>query len=85
MSSVKTLEETKNVPGCFYMRMPVEAYGTLEFGKFTEISQIGYQAASKFLDEWTAQGVLPTGIEGGAEGDPAQRRSRGKAARRNSI
>lgn len=33
VSSVKTLEEAKKTPGCFYMRMPVEGYGTLEFGK----------------------------------------------------
>lgn len=33
VSSVKTLEEAKKTPGVFYLRMPVEGYGTLEFGK----------------------------------------------------
>ncbi|CAJ0912490.1 8605_t:CDS:2, partial [Entrophospora sp. SA101] len=34
VSSVKTLEEAKNTPGCLYMEMPVQQYGTLEFSKF---------------------------------------------------
>ncbi|CAD6884209.1 unnamed protein product [Tilletia controversa] len=64
VSSVKTLEEAKVTPGCLYMRMPVEAYGTLEFGKFAEIAQLGYDAANRMLDEWVEQGVrLPTGLD----------------------
>ncbi|KAK0541257.1 phosphatidylcholine and lysophosphatidylcholine phospholipase [Tilletia horrida] len=64
VSSVKTLEEAKVTPGCLYMRMPVEAYGTLEFGKFAEIAQLGYKAANRMLDEWVEQGVrLPTGMD----------------------
>jgi len=64
VSSVKTLEEAKITPGCLYMRMPVEAYGTLEFGKFAEIAQLGYEAANRMLDEWAEQGVrLPNGLE----------------------
>ncbi|KAK0551517.1 phosphatidylcholine and lysophosphatidylcholine phospholipase [Tilletia horrida] len=64
VSSVKTLEEAKVTPGCLYMRMPVEAYGTLEFGKFAEIAQLGYDAANRMLDEWVEQGVrLPNGTE----------------------
>ncbi|KAE8224652.1 hypothetical protein CF319_g2486 [Tilletia indica] len=64
VSSVKTLEEAKVTPGCLYMRMPVEAYGTLEFGKFAEIAQLGYDAAIRMLDDWVEQGVrLPTGLD----------------------
>ncbi|WFD36247.1 hypothetical protein MCUN1_003125 [Malassezia cuniculi] len=36
-TSVRMLEDTKALDGCFYMRMPVEMYGTLEFSRFDEI------------------------------------------------
>ncbi|KAI4274094.1 MAG: hypothetical protein L6R35_006363, partial [Caloplaca aegaea] len=39
VSSVDALERAKNIPGCKYMRPPIEPYGTLEFGKFDEIYQ----------------------------------------------
>ena len=42
VSSVDALERAKNTPGCLYMRPPIDAYGTLEFGKFDEICQVGY-------------------------------------------
>ncbi|KAK5135258.1 phosphatidylcholine and lysophosphatidylcholine phospholipase [Meristemomyces frigidus] len=59
VSSVDALERAKNIPGCRYMRPPIEAYGTLEFGKFDEIYQVGYQYGKKFLAELREEGVLP--------------------------
>ncbi|PWN23509.1 hypothetical protein BCV69DRAFT_279438 [Microstroma glucosiphilum] len=86
VSSVKTLEEAKRIPGCRYMRMPVEGFGTLEFGKFEEISRIGYAAASKMLADWAEEGLLPTGNEGDAEEVMERRRRKGGiSARRNSV
>ena len=84
VSSVKTLEETKKVNGCFYMRMPVEGFGTLEFGKFDEISAKGYSAAQTMLDEWEREGRLPMGVER-AVGERGRRRKGGVSARRNSV
>ncbi|KAK3724157.1 phosphatidylcholine and lysophosphatidylcholine phospholipase [Vermiconidia calcicola] len=59
VSSVDALERAKNIPGCKYMRPPIEPYGTLEFGKFDEIYQVGYQYGRKFLDGLREEGVLP--------------------------
>ncbi|KAN0060719.1 phosphatidylcholine and lysophosphatidylcholine phospholipase [Thecaphora frezii] len=86
VSSVKTLEDAKKIKGCFYMRMPVEGFGTLEFGKFDEISRKGYDAARTMLDEWDREGKLPRGIEKAVEMDAGRRRRKGGiSARRNSI
>ncbi|SPO44833.1 related to NTE1 - Serine esterase [Moesziomyces antarcticus] len=63
VSSVKTLEEAKKVNGCFYMRMPVEEYGTLAFGRFDQIYEKGYRAAVDMLDGWDAEGKLPSSME----------------------
>ena len=59
VSSVDALERAKNIPGCRYMRPPIEAYGTLEFGKFDEIYQVGYQFGKKYLNALREEGVLP--------------------------
>nr|POF04889.1 lysophospholipase nte1 [Quercus suber] len=59
VSSVDNLERAKNIPGCRYMRPPIEPYGTLDFGKFDEIYQVGYQYGRKFLDGLREEGVLP--------------------------
>ncbi|KAM0714370.1 hypothetical protein Q7P37_010157 [Cladosporium fusiforme] len=59
VSSNDNLERAKTTPGCRYMRPPIEAYGTLEFGKFDEIYQVGYQFGKKYLAELRSDGVLP--------------------------
>jgi lysophospholipid hydrolase len=59
VSSNDNLERAKTTPGCRYMRPPIEEYGTLEFGKFDEIYQVGYQFGKKYLAELREQGVLP--------------------------
>lgn len=89
VSSVKTLEEAKRIPGCRYMRMPVEGFGTLDFGRFVQISKIGYAAASKMLDDWGAEGLLPSGmdpdLQRAMEQNGVKRRTGGISARRNSV
>lgn len=95
-----SLEEAKRLKNVFYMRMPVEGFGTLEFGAFNEISRIGYDAGSKMLDDWAAEGKLPGGAGGGSGGvgggdgdgiagkDGARDRKGkmgGVSARRNSV
>ncbi|CAE7220765.1 unnamed protein product [Rhizoctonia solani] len=60
VSSIPTLEEAKITPGCFYMQMPVHEYGTLQFGRYDEIYQVGYSAAVDMLDQWDAEDRLPS-------------------------
>ncbi|KDQ14464.1 hypothetical protein BOTBODRAFT_187823 [Botryobasidium botryosum FD-172 SS1] len=85
VSSVKTLEEAKVTPGCFYMQMPVQEFGTLQFNKYEEIQELGYRAGKELLDKWDAEGKLPTGVEEGYDSVEAKRGRRGRTLRRNSI
>jgi lysophospholipid hydrolase len=62
VSSVKTLEEAKTTPGVLYMRQPVTDYGTMEFGSYIKIEDVGYRFANECLDEWKKSGLLPTGF-----------------------
>ena len=82
VSSVDNLERAKNIPGCRYMRPPIESYGTLDFGKFDEIYQVGYQYGKKFLADLRDEGVLP-GLEAVSEEERNLRRT--MAPRRASI
>lgn len=59
VSSHDALERAKNTPGCVYMRPPIDAYGTLDFGRFDEIYQTGYTFGIKFLEKLKSQGGLP--------------------------
>jgi len=59
VSSIGALEKAKSTPGCRYMRPPIEGYGTLEFGKFDEIYQVGYTYGKQFLAQLRDQGILP--------------------------
>lgn len=59
VSSIDALERAKNTPGCRYMRPPIDPYGTLDFAKFDEIYQVGYQYGKDFLGKLRDQGVLP--------------------------
>ncbi|KAI6247902.1 Lysophospholipase NTE1 [Erysiphe necator] len=59
VSSVDALERAKNMPGCHYMRPPIDSYGTLDFGKFDEIYQVGYKYGKEYLAEMKEKGKLP--------------------------
>lgn len=59
VSSIDNLERAKNTPGCLYMRPPIDRYGTLEFGKFDEIYQLGYTFGKEFLEKVKKEGSLP--------------------------
>ncbi|CAE6536205.1 unnamed protein product [Rhizoctonia solani] len=90
VSSIPTLEEAKITPGCFYMQMPVHEYGTLQFGRYDEIYQVGYSAAVEMLDQWDAEDRLPsrfvtTGDEVRGLGGKGGKKSKGRSLRRNSI
>lgn len=81
VSSVDALERAKMTPGCIYMRPPIDEYGTLDFGKFDEIYELGYKFGKEFLDRLKEEGVLPLVEE--TEAKKALRRT--MAPRRASI
>ncbi|KAI9886842.1 MAG: phosphatidylcholine and lysophosphatidylcholine phospholipase [Watsoniomyces obsoletus] len=81
VSSVDALERAKAVHGCIYMRPPVDHIATLEFAKFDEIYQIGYEFGKTRLAELRKQGVLPL-IE---ETEEKKKLRRTMAPRRASI
>ncbi|KAK4103736.1 patatin-domain-containing protein [Parathielavia hyrcaniae] len=69
VSSVDALERAKTLPGCVYMRPPIDDYGTLDFGKFMEIYVVGYKYGQEFLGKLKERGVLPFGEDiGGKKG-----------------
>ncbi|PKY05740.1 putative patatin-like serine hydrolase [Aspergillus campestris IBT 28561] len=59
VSSIDNLERAKNMPGCLYMRPPIDPYGTLDFGKFDEIYQVGYEFGKQYLEKLRSEGSLP--------------------------
>ncbi|KAJ5151605.1 Lysophospholipase nte1 [Penicillium capsulatum] len=59
VSSIENLERAKNSASCLYMRPPIDPYGTLDFGKFDEIYQVGYAYGKEFLDRLRNEGSLP--------------------------
>ncbi|KAK3807115.1 MAG: hypothetical protein JOS17DRAFT_724756 [Linnemannia elongata] len=82
VSSVKQLEAAKATPGqFFYFKPPVQDFGTLEFGRFLEICEVGYEYGKEMLEKWTKEGRLGDLL---AEKESAKGR-RGKRIRRNSI
>ncbi|OIW32187.1 patatin-like phospholipase [Coniochaeta ligniaria NRRL 30616] len=81
VSSVDALERAKTMPGCIYMRPPIDDYGTLDFGKFDEIYRVGYHYGQEFLQRLRDKGALPLVEE--TEAKKALRRT--MAPRRASI
>ncbi|KAG8894238.1 phosphatidylcholine and lysophosphatidylcholine phospholipase, partial [Tulasnella sp. 403] len=60
-------------------------YGTMQFGKFDELVEIGYRAGLEMIDRWKAEGQLPTGLEDEFKVSEKSRKRKGRSARRNSI
>nr|GAT47437.1 predicted protein [Mycena chlorophos] len=83
VSSVKKLEDAKVAPGCMYIAMPVQEYGTLQFSRFAEIQTKGYEAALAILEKLDDEGRLPSPVIDGKEKRPGARKGRG--VRRNSV
>ena len=81
VSSVDALERAKVTPGCLYLRPPIDGYGTLDFGKFEEIYEVGYKYGKEYLEKVREEGVLPLMEE--SEEKKALRRT--MAPRRASI
>uniref|UniRef100_A0A6Q2YUJ3 lysophospholipase n=1 Tax=Esox lucius TaxID=8010 RepID=A0A6Q2YUJ3_ESOLU len=55
---VRQLELVKDSEYCEYIRPPINHYGTLDFGKFDEIAEVGYQHGKTLFDVWSRSGVV---------------------------
>ncbi|KAJ8285698.1 hypothetical protein GJAV_G00029910 [Gymnothorax javanicus] len=55
---VRQMESVKSSEYCEYIRPPIDRYGTLEFGKFDEIAEVGYQHGKTVFDVWSRSGVV---------------------------
>ncbi|RXN32044.1 patatin-like phospholipase domain-containing 7 [Labeo rohita] len=58
--SVRQLEMVKDSDYCEYLRPPIDRYGTLDFGKFDEIADVGFQHGKTVFDVWCRSGVRET-------------------------
>ncbi|KAF3910379.1 hypothetical protein ABW20_dc0101536 [Dactylellina cionopaga] len=87
VSSVDALERAKQAPGCYYMRPPIDPYGTLDFGKFDEIYNVGYVYGKRFLKELreVKGGLRVWGGDNGGEGIAGKGIRWRRAGRRASI
>ncbi|XP_036756594.2 patatin-like phospholipase domain-containing protein 7 isoform X2 [Manis pentadactyla] len=55
---VRQLEMVKSSEYCEYLRPPIDSYRTLDFGKFSEICEAGYQHGWTVFDVWRRSGIL---------------------------
>ncbi|KAJ8413821.1 hypothetical protein AAFF_G00064190 [Aldrovandia affinis] len=55
---VRQMDSVKRSEYCEYIRPPIDRYGTLEFGKFDEIAEVGYQHGKTLFDVWSRSGVV---------------------------
>uniref|UniRef100_A0A8C7N5X4 lysophospholipase n=1 Tax=Oncorhynchus kisutch TaxID=8019 RepID=A0A8C7N5X4_ONCKI len=55
---VRQLELVKDSEYCECIRPPIDHYGTLEFGKFDEIAEVGFQHGKTVFDMWSRSGVV---------------------------
>ncbi|KAG8840768.1 phosphatidylcholine and lysophosphatidylcholine phospholipase [Serendipita sp. 411] len=81
VSSIRNLEEAKAASNCLYVALPVQDIGTLQFGRYDEIVDLGYCSGMKTLSQWEVEGRIFSGLEKGVE----RSKRRGRERRRNSI
>ncbi|XP_072288778.1 patatin-like phospholipase domain-containing protein 7 [Eucyclogobius newberryi] len=55
---VRQLEVVRDSEYCEYIRPPIDHFGTLEFGKFDEIAEVGLQHGKTLFDVWQRSGVI---------------------------
>ena len=58
VSSVKQLEDVRQQPGCFYLAPPVLHIGLMDFGRYKDTEEIGYQYGKQIIAEWTRNRTL---------------------------
>lgn len=86
VSSVSRLEEAKVTDGTLYLKLPVQQWGTLEFAKYNDIFQKGYDVGREVVNKWRKAGYASGRIsEGDHDSQLAGKEVKGKRGRRNSI
>ena len=58
VSSVRQLEVVKELAGCLYVQPPVSQFALLDFKRYNEIVQAGYEHGRELIEQWRQQGVL---------------------------
>jgi predicted acylesterase/phospholipase RssA len=67
------------------MQPPVQRYGTLEFGKFDEVYEVGYQYCKEFLKILKREGKYESLLGGNVKTSGARKRGGPRLSRRQSI
>lgn len=79
VSSVQQLEEVKKMKGVIYLHPPIEGLAMMDFGKFQEIEELGYQYGKKIIAQWIMTGKLES-IFGIKVDEPAAKENYGRRA-----
>ncbi|XP_045168122.2 patatin-like phospholipase domain-containing protein 7 isoform X1 [Mercenaria mercenaria] len=58
VSCIRQLELVKNSDYCEYIRPPIDKYGTLQFGSFDEVMEVGYNHGKTMLSGWEKGGLI---------------------------
>uniref|UniRef100_A0A8C2SQA1 lysophospholipase n=1 Tax=Coturnix japonica TaxID=93934 RepID=A0A8C2SQA1_COTJA len=58
VSCVRQLEMVKNSDYCEYIRPPIDRFKTMDFGKFDEIYDVGYQHGKVVFDGWSRGDII---------------------------
>lgn len=86
VSSVAKLEEAKVTDGTLYLKLPVQQWGTLEFAKYNDIFQIGYDVGREVVGRWRKAGYASGRItDADTDSQLVGKEVKGKRGRRNSI
>uniref|UniRef100_A0A8V5H089 Uncharacterized protein n=1 Tax=Melopsittacus undulatus TaxID=13146 RepID=A0A8V5H089_MELUD len=58
VSCVRQLEVVKSSSYCQYIRPPIDAFKTMDFGKFDEIYEVGYHHGKVVFDHWSQYDII---------------------------
>lgn len=58
VSCIRQLEVVKHSDYCEYIRPPIDKYGTLQFGSFDEIMDVGFNHGKTMLSGWEKGGLI---------------------------
>ncbi|KAK1792221.1 hypothetical protein P4O66_012176 [Electrophorus voltai] len=79
---VRQLESVKESEYCEYIRPAIDRFGTLNFGKFDEIADVGYQHGKTVFDVWCRSGVVEKMLKDRHQEEFHKSRSRNKMEKR---
>lgn len=58
VSCIRQLEIVKSSDYCEYIRPPIDKYGTLQFGSYDEIVEVGYNHGKTMFSSWERGGLV---------------------------